>query len=252
MTQAAESLDFDDDIASYYGKDFVSLFSWAKEHNKLDTLVLIYHAFEQSERFIDPHRIIAELQLPYASEILSNWTDNDVASDLNEYCVELSANPDIIDDVGIMERHSTVEAAKGAVKDITQSGYLLALSYSHLFTGTEPHHNRLQVMLRLWCYVHGIYRLRKEGRHDKILSQVARYLIVDSKYYEKIQLFEFFFNHLNNNLANEKPTFERCNYHIGEVAKHLATQDRKSTRLNSSHVRISYAVFCLKKKKKKK
>src|SRR5690554_7313178 len=29
-------------------------------------------------------------------------------------------------------------------------------------------------------------------------------------------------------------------------------RDRKSTRLNSSHVRISYAVFCLKKKKKKK
>src|SRR3989442_8911162 len=29
------------------------------------------------------------------------------------------------------------------------------------------------------------------------------------------------------------------------------SRDRKSTRLNSSHVRISYAVFCLKKKKKK-
>src|SRR5256885_13046239 len=28
-----------------------------------------------------------------------------------------------------------------------------------------------------------------------------------------------------------------------------ATQDRKSTRLNSSHLVISYAVFCLKKKK---
>src|SRR5690606_41454805 len=28
-------------------------------------------------------------------------------------------------------------------------------------------------------------------------------------------------------------------------------QDRKSTRLNSSHVKISYAVFCLKKKKRK-
>src|SRR6266511_2842368 len=28
-------------------------------------------------------------------------------------------------------------------------------------------------------------------------------------------------------------------------------QDRKSTRLNSSHVKTSYAVFCLKKKKKK-
>src|SRR3712207_7296357 len=31
----------------------------------------------------------------------------------------------------------------------------------------------------------------------------------------------------------------------------VAEQDRKSTRLNSSHANISYAVFCLKKKKKK-
>src|SRR3712207_6865098 len=31
----------------------------------------------------------------------------------------------------------------------------------------------------------------------------------------------------------------------------LGGRDRKSTRLNSSHANISYAVFCLKKKKKK-
>src|SRR5690242_20976413 len=31
----------------------------------------------------------------------------------------------------------------------------------------------------------------------------------------------------------------------------MVLQDRKSTRLNSSHMSISYAVFCLKKKKKK-
>src|SRR5690606_41828710 len=30
------------------------------------------------------------------------------------------------------------------------------------------------------------------------------------------------------------------------------SEDRKSTRLNSSHVKISYAVFCLKKKNKQK
>src|SRR5215475_5048146 len=35
----------------------------------------------------------------------------------------------------------------------------------------------------------------------------------------------------------------------GEIDR---ARDRKSTRLNSSHVKISYAVFCLKKKKKKK
>src|SRR5690242_21092677 len=33
---------------------------------------------------------------------------------------------------------------------------------------------------------------------------------------------------------------------------HRGRQDRKSTRLNSSHMSISYAVFCLKKKNKKK
>src|SRR5690606_41889122 len=37
-----------------------------------------------------------------------------------------------------------------------------------------------------------------------------------------------------------------------EAAVPGATTDRKSTRLNSSHVKISYAVFCLKKKKNKK
>src|SRR5690625_5777989 len=39
---------------------------------------------------------------------------------------------------------------------------------------------------------------------------------------------------------------------LGEEAGQVPTiqRDRKSTRLNSSHVAISYAVFCLKKKKR--
>src|SRR3712207_8050190 len=39
----------------------------------------------------------------------------------------------------------------------------------------------------------------------------------------------------------------------GEADERLAArpEDRKSTRLNSSHANISYAVFCLKKKKKR-
>src|SRR5690349_24239007 len=37
----------------------------------------------------------------------------------------------------------------------------------------------------------------------------------------------------------------------GFLVDALVAEDRKSTRLNSSHVEISYAVFCLKKKKKK-
>src|SRR3712207_8942573 len=43
--------------------------------------------------------------------------------------------------------------------------------------------------------------------------------------------------------------------HLADRAHHRPSQlsggqDRKSTRLNSSHANISYAVFCLKKKKK--
>src|SRR5437667_4714273 len=34
-----------------------------------------------------------------------------------------------------------------------------------------------------------------------------------------------------------------------QAARDTAKRDRKSTRLNSSHITISYAVFCLKKKK---
>src|SRR5699024_11351122 len=40
----------------------------------------------------------------------------------------------------------------------------------------------------------------------------------------------------------------RCN-DVGSAVAKNAELDRKSTRLNSSHVSISYAVFCLKKKK---
>src|SRR2546422_11570272 len=48
---------------------------------------------------------------------------------------------------------------------------------------------------------------------------------------------------------------ERCEQRLAEMPPNIRAdfylkQDRKSTRLNSSHGYISYAVFCLKKKKK--
>src|SRR5690606_22977650 len=46
-----------------------------------------------------------------------------------------------------------------------------------------------------------------------------------------------------------QPTPDRIRV-IAQAFRHgLSVEDRKSTRLNSSHVKISYAVFCLKKKK---
>src|SRR6476659_10648918 len=47
-------------------------------------------------------------------------------------------------------------------------------------------------------------------------------------------------------LGNEHRLAERC---FRAVTQDYGEQDRKSTCLNSSHLGISYAVFCLKKKK---
>src|SRR5256885_13056367 len=47
--------------------------------------------------------------------------------------------------------------------------------------------------------------------------------------------------------GREEPKIPICMFRLGSV-KREAIEDRKSTRLNSSHLVISYAVFCLKKK----
>src|SRR5690606_40303658 len=52
------------------------------------------------------------------------------------------------------------------------------------------------------------------------------------------------FRHLDRPQGHPRPGFGRP----GAAGWPPAQGDRKSTRLNSSHVKISYAVFCLKKK----
>src|SRR5438034_5477567 len=54
------------------------------------------------------------------------------------------------------------------------------------------------------------------------------------------------------NPSNVKNLEQKWIFQAESLEKFETTQDRKSTRLNSSHTVISYAVFCLKKKKKKK
>src|SRR5690606_40162647 len=56
---------------------------------------------------------------------------------------------------------------------------------------------------------------------------------------------------LEQQVAAQAPgAFDLIGYPDAAAARQ-ALLDRKSTRLNSSHVKISYAVFCLKKKKNK-
>src|SRR5256885_12289516 len=56
-------------------------------------------------------------------------------------------------------------------------------------------------------------------------------------------------NHANNGISKRRPCVPHRVERGGVETAHCR-RDRKSTRLNSSHLVISYAVFCLKKKKK--
>src|SRR3712207_817953 len=62
---------------------------------------------------------------------------------------------------------------------------------------------------------------------------------------------ELFLTHMHADHTGLSYDFykEGCKVYMGSVDGELVTKDRKSTRLNSSHANISYAVFCLKKKK---
>src|SRR3712207_7229304 len=50
------------------------------------------------------------------------------------------------------------------------------------------------------------------------------------------------------NLQRQLDHVAACLRRAGRIAEEVGIPDRKSTRLNSSHANISYAVFCLKKK----
>src|SRR2546427_1007508 len=54
----------------------------------------------------------------------------------------------------------------------------------------------------------------------------------------------------NRSVKESEQLEDQCSGGLGGRVFEFESSDRKSTRLNSSHSQISYAVFCLKKKKK--
>src|SRR2546430_8642539 len=59
-------------------------------------------------------------------------------------------------------------------------------------------------------------------------------------------------NGLEQRLPGGEMPVDGADSHPGAPGDLVEGEDRKSTRLNSSHSQISYAVFCLKKKKRTK
>src|SRR5690606_17157142 len=77
----------------------------------------------------------------------------------------------------------------------------------------------------------GARRLRSPGHQDRHLGDIRPWLRHPARAHRL-------------SVVRPRGILRHCRIRHGIVA-----EDRKSTRLNSSHVKISYAVFCLKKKK---
>src|SRR3712207_8539830 len=59
----------------------------------------------------------------------------------------------------------------------------------------------------------------------------------------------FLMTHVREQFKKTGDPHEAIVHGLATTARVITSADRKSTRLNSSHANISYAVFCLKKKK---
>src|SRR5690625_6628988 len=85
---------------------------------------------------------------------------------------------------------------------------------------------------------------------DQYLQPTKKHLFVE-RYYHPDEFAELKEIALEKGFRHcESGPLVRSSYHADEQVSKASAQrrDRKSTRLNSSHVAISYAVFCLKKK----
>src|SRR5690606_41788460 len=108
-----------------------------------------------------------------------------------------------------------------------------------------------------YCFVYNYFtstEIYTLSLHDA-LPILKLCIIVEMRYVVRMALYQRLLAFMNVTKL-EKVTFDIQCYAIANAALlsppsryvHIRQSDRKSTRLNSSHVKISYAVFCLKKK----
>src|SRR5690554_1088264 len=98
--------------------------------------------------------------------------------------------------------------------------------------------------LRFECSGEGIHHTREVLLRASIADDEVRILCEKAEVCQRINL-----GHGVPVVIQHRLGEDVVNLETAKLAEHpFAQRDRKSTRLNSSHVRISYAVFCLKKK----
>src|SRR5437660_4223074 len=101
-----------------------------------------------------------------------------------------------------------------------------------------------QLLKRWKGYVHSAFLFQTQCDSRELLRYLMEDLGLDSQDRDIVRMH----TDLNDFLFRETKAGKRVVLFIDEAQNLSDSVDRKSTRLNSSHVAISYAVFCLKKK----
>src|SRR3712207_8647048 len=96
------------------------------------------------------------------------------------------------------------------------------------------------------CLGRGICSLRMKNGNQDFLYYMMKYYVAKLKNKESGTVF----GAINKNDIADLEIDIPCNVNTQKKIANYLVKDRKSTRLNSSHANISYAVFCLKKKNK--
>src|SRR5690606_16800019 len=134
----------------------------------------------------------------------------------------------------------TLGCSKNMVDSEVLSGQLKANDIDVTHENPHPDHN---IVIVNTC---GFIDKAKEESINTILEQVE---LKKAGLLDKVYVTGCLSERYRNSLEEEIPEVDAF-FGTMELPLILKKLDRKSTRLNSSHVKISYAVFCLKKKKK--
>src|SRR5690606_26177987 len=142
--------------------------------------------------------------------------------------------------------------------DAVQNSFVNSLSELVVGENAELHHYRLNLEEENLLHLGGVHvnLLRNARLRGFALAQGSRLKRIDYQVNHRgpgadLNLQGIYLPR-NNQMVDYHTNVQHCVPHCttNEIFRGIIgdTADRKSTRLNSSHVKISYAVFCLKKK----
>lgn len=220
--------------SSFFPTEFDELFAHAKESDAEYITTLLYYAFAQSSKIVDPNRLYDEISLTYAKGILEDWQDSSMAKELLRY-FDLTEST-LLNNKSFSNKYAPKAKAKNKsqvqtiIHNFNSRTCLLALSYTQLRFDVNDNLVFYQTLFRLWLYIHGLINIAENETYDKVLQHlVSRFR--DLAYHDdEVEFFTKFFEGISARLSGRLRSFSACNNAIYSTATHLLQLDLENIR----------------------